>query len=146
MRMRLLVHLPLRDYIRAPTIAMSRASLSALAASGLVHKRQFLSLPARSLALEQTMSVFDYAAAAELFPSRRKFRTSRAAYVRFATAAEAIRHAVEVLPEREFLGTIREVDEERFDSEGIRRLYDAVEYPLARQPAAVADYPVQQAL
>ena len=91
------------------------------------------------------MSVFDYDAAAELFPSRRKFRTTRAAYMRFATAAEAIRHAVEVLPERAFLGTILEVNEERLDSEGIRRLYDAAEYPLARQPAAVEDHAVQQA-
>jgi hypothetical protein len=119
--------------------------LSALAASGLVHGRQFLRYLPDSLALEQTMSLFDYAAAAELFPSRRKFRTTRATYMRFATAAEAIRHAVEVLPERAFLGTVLEVDEERFDSEGIRRLYDAVEYPLARQPAAVEDHPVEQA-
>ena len=91
------------------------------------------------------MSFFDYAAAAELFPSRRKFRTTRAAYMRFATAAEAIRYAVEVLPERSFLGTILEVDEQRFDSEELRRLYDAAEYPLARQPAAVADDPIQKA-
>ena len=91
------------------------------------------------------MTVFDYEAAAELFPSRRKFRTTRAAYMRFGTAAEAIRYAIEVLPERAFLGTILEVNEERFDSEGIRRLYDAGEYPLDRQPAAVEDDPVQQA-
>ena len=91
------------------------------------------------------MNLFDYDAAAELFPSRRKFRTTRATYMRFATAAEAIRYAIEVLPERAFLGTILEVNEERLDSEGIRRLYDAAEYPLARQPAAVEDEPVQQA-
>jgi hypothetical protein len=91
------------------------------------------------------MSLFDYDAAAELFPSRRKFRTTRAAYMRFATAAEAIRYAVEELPQQAFLGTILEVNEERLDSGGIRRLYDAPEYPLARQPAAAEDHTVQQA-
>jgi hypothetical protein len=94
-------------------------------------------------ALEQKMTLFDYDAAAELFPSRRKFRTARAvAYMRFATAADAIRYAVEVLPEKAFLGTFLEVDEERYDSEGIRRLYDAAEYPLERQPAASEDHPL----
>jgi len=46
---------------------------------------------------------------------------------------------VEVLPAKSFLGTVLEVDEKRFDSGAIRCLYDSVEYPLARQPAAIAD-------
>src|SRR5215471_9262029 len=108
MRMPLLVNLPLRDYISGAVAPMSRI---------LFRTRRILarsqgpvsSVTCPSLALEQKMSAFDYDAAAELFPSRRKFRTTRATYMRFATAAEAIRHAVEVLPERAFLGTILEV-------------------------------------
>jgi len=81
------------------------------------------------------MARFDYNSPAELFPSRRKLRTTRMSYMRFTTAAEAIRHAIEVLPAGAFLGTYLEVNEERFDSGAIRRLYDAPEYPFAR-PAA----------
>jgi hypothetical protein len=79
------------------------------------------------------MDRFDYASPAELFFSRRKLRTARGVtYLRFATAAEAIRHAVEELPAAAFPGTYLEVNEERFDSGAIRRLYDAPEYPVPR--------------
>ena len=82
------------------------------------------------------MSYFDYDAAAELFPNRQKSRTMGAAtYMRFAAAAEAVRYAIEVLPAKLLLGTFLEVNEERFDSGGIRRLYNSIEYPLSRQPA-----------
>jgi hypothetical protein len=92
------------------------------------------------------MASFDYDCPAELFPSRRNLRSTRAVtYRRFATAGEAIRYAVEVLPARAFLGTFLEVNEERFDSGAIRRLYEAAEYPFARQPAEVQDLAVQQA-
>jgi hypothetical protein len=87
------------------------------------------------------MTRFEYDSPAELFPSRRNLRATRVTYRRFATAAEAIRYAVEVLPAGAFLGTYLEVNEQRFDSGAIRRLYDAPEYPLARQPAE----PVKQA-
>jgi hypothetical protein len=91
------------------------------------------------------MTRFDYASPAELFPSRRKLRTTRTTYMRFATAAEAIRYAIEVLPAGAFLGTYLEVNEERFDSGAIRRLYEAAEYPLARPSPEAGDVAVKQA-
>ena len=90
--------------------------------------------------LERKMAYFDYGAAAELFPGRQRTKMMAAvAYIRFAAAAEAIRYAVEEIPANSFLGTFLEVNEERFDCNGIRRLYDSAEYPLPRQPAAIRD-------
>ncbi len=88
------------------------------------------------------MSYFDYGAAAELFPRRQNSRAMGAVtYMRFAAAAEAVRYAIEVLPAKLFAGTFLEVNEERFDSGGIRQLYDSAEYPLRRQSAAIRDRP-----
>jgi hypothetical protein len=77
---------------------------------------------------------FDYGVAAELFPTRsRKTRRSAMKYRRFARAADAIRFAVEELPSELLPGAYLEVDEKRFSSHGIRRLYDSARYPLARR-------------
>jgi len=74
---------------------------------------------------------FDYNAPAELFMSKRKGR-SRIVYRRFTTAAEAIRFAIEDLPAVHTLGIWMEAGDERFDSDGIQRLYDRGDYPLQR--------------
>jgi hypothetical protein len=44
-----------------------------------------------------------------------------------------------VLPATVFLGAFLDVSEERFDSNGIRRLYDGAEYPLGLQPLQFRD-------
>ena len=80
------------------------------------------------------MAAFDYGNEAELFPTRRrKARRQPVAYRRFAVAAEAIRFAIEELPPDLLIGACLEVDEERFDGSGIRRLYDSEDYPLVRR-------------
>ena len=83
------------------------------------------------------MGVFDYSTEAELFPARSR-RTGRQSfgYRRFARAADAIRYAMEELPPQLLLGAYLEVDEERFDGDAIRRLYEDADYPLPRRVAA----------
>jgi hypothetical protein len=82
------------------------------------------------------MAAFDYGSQAELFPTRnRKSRTSPLGYRRFTRAAEAIRFAIEDLPHDLLAGAYLQVEDERFDSHGIRRLYEDAAYPLARAEA-----------
>jgi hypothetical protein len=76
---------------------------------------------------------FDYGLPAELFMAKRKGR--RVGYRRFATAAEAIRFAVEDFPAIRTLDAWMQVGDERFDSNEIRRLYDSDGYPLQRRTA-----------
>jgi Arc/MetJ-type ribon-helix-helix transcriptional regulator len=79
------------------------------------------------------MTTFDYNALAELYPARSwKGGAGRVTYKRFESASEAVRFAIEELPPQALLGTYLEVDEERFDSRQIRRLYDSEDYPLRR--------------
>jgi hypothetical protein len=72
---------------------------------------------------------FDYNVPAELFLAKRP-ENGRENYRRFATAAEAIRYAVEDLRTR---GAWLEVGDERFNSTEIQRLYEAADFPF-RQP------------
>jgi hypothetical protein len=84
--------------------------------------------------VEQAVAAFDYNAEAELFPSRNK-RSNRQpiGYRRFGHAADAIRFAIEDLAPEFLLGAYLEVDEDRYDSRGIRRLYESMDYPLIRE-------------
>ena len=78
---------------------------------------------------------FDYAASAELFMPKRKRGTRQPlSYRRFATAADAIRFAVEELPAVRTLGPWMQVGDERFDSDDILRLYESTSYPRRRRP------------
>jgi len=77
---------------------------------------------------------FDYGLPAELFMAKRKGAArQRLGYRRFATAAEAIRFAVEDFPAIRTLGAWMQVGDERFDSEEIHRLYERDDYPLQRR-------------
>jgi hypothetical protein len=78
---------------------------------------------------------FDYNSSAELFIPKRKGVGSRrtpTGYRRFATAAEAIRFAVEEAPAVRTLGAWMQVGDERFDSDEICRLHGSSDYPLRR--------------
>jgi hypothetical protein len=77
---------------------------------------------------------FDYAATAELFALARRLRRPFG-YKRFEQAAEAIRFVIEELPRECLSGAFLEVDEQRYGSDDIRRLYDSAKYPLARRSA-----------
>ena len=80
---------------------------------------------------------FDYSSPAELFMPKRKGRVRRSAdgYRRFATAAEAIRFAVEEFPAIRTLGAWMQVEDEHFDSDEICQLYESNDYPLTLKKA-----------
>jgi hypothetical protein len=76
---------------------------------------------------------FDYDSSAELFIAKRKRGPhQQLSYRRFATAAEAIRFAVEEFPAVKTLGAWLQVGDERFDSDEIYGLYENRNYPLRR--------------
>ena len=77
---------------------------------------------------------FDYDSPAELFMPKQKGIRRRATphYRRFATAAEAIRFAVEEMPAVRTLGAWMQVGDERFNSDEISKLYESSGYPLQR--------------
>ena len=82
-------------------------------------------------------STFDYEAVAELFPARnRKVGRQFGGYRRFDRAADAIRFAIEELPPQLLVGAYLEVEEVRFGSRDMRRMYESPDFPLGRRVAA----------
>jgi len=87
-----------------------------------------------SLLISGHIMTFDYGLPAELFMAKRKGGArSRLISRRFATAAEAIRFAVEDFPAIRALGAGMQVGNERFDGEDIDRRYESHEFPLRRR-------------
>jgi hypothetical protein len=83
---------------------------------------------------EGETATFDYDAPAELFMAKRKGGSRQPlGYRRFATAAEAIRFAVEEFPAVRALGAWMQVGDDRFDGDDIQRLYESGKYPLQRR-------------
>ena len=76
------------------------------------------------------MSDFDYMASAELFAAQGR---SGLRYRRFPRAAEAIRYAIEKLPADLLLASRLEVEEQQYDGQQIRALYESEAYPLTRK-------------
>jgi hypothetical protein len=81
------------------------------------------------------MPEFDYSAMAELYEGP-KPRQRGVRYLRFTSAAEALRFVVEEMPHEQAGGTMLEVDEDRFDMVEIEALYHAEAYPLRRMASA----------
>lgn len=84
------------------------------------------------------MEKFNYNAPAELFPARNRRSVSKVKYRRFDRAADAIRFAVEELPEPLLLGAYIEIDEARIGHKDIRALYESERYPLKRRRPEIA--------
>ena len=81
------------------------------------------------------MASFSFNTSAELFPAAiRKKKRAGFAYRRFGTAAEAVRFAIEELPADSLNGAYLQVEEARFDQNGIRSLYESEAFPLPRRP------------
>ncbi len=78
------------------------------------------------------MQKFDYNAPAELYPGRNRKSTRKVGYRRFDTAADAIRFAVEELPEPLLLGACIEIEERRLNHQDIQSLYASEQYPLKK--------------
>ena len=59
-----------------------------------------------------------------------------ARYRRFASAAEAVQYVIEEQPQPWLVGTMLDIDGERYEGKAIQALYDAADYPLERKLTA----------
>ncbi len=80
------------------------------------------------------MGTFDFNAPAELFAGTLGVRRQGSLrYLRFDSAAEAIRHTMEQLLPAERGRTVLEVGDDRYEGAVIQKLYASSAYPLTRQ-------------
>lgn len=82
--------------------------------------------------------MFDHDAEADLYFGHGGAGISRKriSYRRFAQASAAVKFAIEQLAPAAFNSTFLEVQDERFNSEEIRALYENAGFPLPRQAPA----------
>jgi hypothetical protein len=78
------------------------------------------------------LSKFNFAAPAELFPARNRKIASKIKYRRFDHAADAIRFAIEEMPEPLLLGAYIESSDQRLGHQDIRDLYASANFPHKR--------------
>jgi len=86
--------------------------------------------------LEGGVYRFDYNAPAELYPGRNRKSAKKVSYRRFETAADAIRFAIEELPELLLLGACIEINDQRLNYRDIQALYASDQYPLEKRSLA----------
>jgi hypothetical protein len=77
--------------------------------------------------------MINYKGEAELYVPKGRGRKGGIAHKRFNSTAKAVQWAIEELSPNLLSATYLEVDEQRFDGEGIRRLYNSTAYPLKRR-------------
>jgi hypothetical protein len=75
----------------------------------------------------------DYGESAELYLSSTGIGPRSSRYMRFSSAAEAIRYAVEQIPTTTLRSAAIEAGDHRYEGQDIRALYDAPDYPLSRR-------------
>ncbi|MGV1908360.1 hypothetical protein [Agrobacterium cavarae] len=80
-----------------------------------------------------SLTRFDYTGEAGVYAGKSKVETRGPRYRRFETAAEALRFAVEDMPNSQQRGSLLEIGEARYSQRQIRVLYDAPGYPLSRR-------------
>lgn len=115
-----------------PRVVQSNDSAVSTASNPAVAPNSVAPKPALNL------TGFNFAASAELFPSRNLKGRSQVRYRRFNTAAEAVKFAVEDMSPAAMLGAYLEVNEKRFGFQEIQALYAHPAYPLKRAQARKA--------